>query len=112
MIKAADKRIPLRMLFLAVQLPDIIWGIFILTGIERARIDPSLPSNPLDLYYMPYSHGLVSTMLYSSAVVGLVILVPCIRRWCKAIAWWCGGAVFSHWLLAFLSHRRYGTMRR
>lgn len=104
MIKAADKRIPLWMLFLAVQLPDIIWGAFILMGIERARIDPSLPSNPLELYYMPYSHGLVSTILYSSAVVGLLMLVPCIRR-CKAIAWWCGAAVFSHWLLDFLSHR-------
>jgi hypothetical protein len=103
-MKATNKKIPLWMLFLAVQLPDIIWDTLILAGIEKARINPSLPSNPLEIYYMPYSHGLVSTVLYSLAVVGVLMLVPNIRRH-KAIAWWCGAAVFSHWLLDFLSHR-------
>ena len=43
-IKAIDKKVPLWMLFIAVQVPDIFWGSFILLGIERADINPSLPS--------------------------------------------------------------------
>ena len=53
MIKAVDKRVPLWMLFIAVQVPDIIWGVLILLGVEKANIDTSLSSNPLDLTYMP-----------------------------------------------------------
>ena len=103
-IKAIDKKVPLWMLFIAVQVPDIFWGSFILLGIERADINPSLPSNPLDLYYMPYSHGLVSSVIYSLLAVGFLMLFRYFRQ-NKAAAWWIGAAIFSHWLLDFLSHR-------
>ena len=103
-IKAIDKKVPLWMLFIAVQVPDIFWGSFILLGIERADINPSLPSNPLDLYYMPYSHGLLSSLIYSLLAVVLLLLFPYFRK-NKASAWWIGAAIFSHWVLDFLSHR-------
>ena len=104
MIKAINKRVPLWMLFIAVQIPDILWGTFILTGIERATINTTLSSNPLQLDYMPYSHGLLSTLIYSLLLVGILMLFPRFRKQ-KAVAWWLGAAVFSHWLLDFLSHR-------
>ena len=104
MIKAIDKKVPLWMLFIAVQVPDIIWGTLILLGIEKANINPLQASNPLDLYYMPYSHGLLSTVIYSLVIVGLLMLIPYFRRK-PSIAWWLGAAIFSHWLLDFLSHR-------
>ena len=104
MIKAIDKRVPLWGLFIAVQIPDIIWSTLILLGIERANINPTLSSNPLDLSYMPYSHGLVSTILYSLLIVCILLLFPYFRKR-KAVAWWLGAAVFSHWILDFLSHR-------
>ena len=104
MIKAIDKKVPLWMLFIAVQVPDIIWGTLILLGIEKANINPLQASNPLDLYYIPYSHGLVSTLIYSLVIVALLMLIPYFRRK-PSIAWWLGAAIFSHWLLDFLSHR-------
>ena len=104
MIKAIDKRVPLWALFIAVQIPDIIWGTLILTRVERANINANLASNPLDLSYMPYSHGLISTLIYSLIIVGILFLFPYFRR-NKAVAWWLGAAIFSHWILDFLSHR-------
>ena len=55
-IKAIDKRVPLWGLFIAVQVPAIIWGTLILLGIEKADINPSLISHPPDLNYIPSSH--------------------------------------------------------
>ena len=45
MIKAADRKVPLWMLFIAVQVPDIIWGILILLGVEKAGLNETLTSN-------------------------------------------------------------------
>ena len=59
--RAADRTVPLWVLFVAVQLLDVFWGIFVLLGIERVRIVPGITAtNPLDLYYMPYTHSLVA----------------------------------------------------
>ena len=104
MIKAADRKVPLWMLFIAVQVPDIIWGILILLGVERAGLNETLTSNPLELSYMPYSHGFLSTIIYSLAIVGILLLFPYFRKQ-KATAWWLGAAIFSHWVLDFISHR-------
>jgi hypothetical protein len=52
--KALKQSIPLWTLFLAVQLLDVFWSIFVLLGIEKVRIVPGITAtNPLDLYYMP-----------------------------------------------------------
>src|SRR5262244_3621667 len=64
--KALDNRIPLWLLFLAVQFVDVLWGIFVLLGIEKVRIVPGITaSSPLDLYYMPYTHSLVGALGWS-----------------------------------------------
>jgi hypothetical protein len=39
---AAKKTIPLWVLFLAVQLLDVFWSIFVLLGIEKVRIVPGI----------------------------------------------------------------------
>src|SRR6266478_4173031 len=78
--KALKKSIPLWVLFFAVQLLDVFWSIFVLLGIEKVRIVPGITrTNPLDLYYMPYTHSL------DGAVVS--------------------AAVFSHWILDLIVHR-------
>ena len=53
---------------------------------------------------MPYSHGFLSTIIYSLVIVGLLMLIPYFRNR-KEVAWWLGAAIFSHWLLDLLSHR-------
>ena len=72
--KAYASKIPLRTLFDAAQFVDFLWAIFILTGVEKARIVPGLMAgSPLDLFYMPFTHSLLG-------VTGFVL----------------GAALFSH----------------
>src|SRR3981081_3950181 len=63
---AVKKSVPLWVLFLAVQLMDVVWSIFVLLGIEKVRIVPGITAtNPLDLYYMPYTHSLDGALMWS-----------------------------------------------
>jgi len=101
---AAEKRLPLWFLFIAVQFIDVLWAIFVLLGIEKVRIVPGITaSSPLDLYYMPYTHSLVGALGWSL----LAFLV------CETIPRWRGAragvilavACFSHWILDLIVHR-------
>jgi hypothetical protein len=102
--KATKKSVPLWVLFLAVQLLDVFWSIFVMLGIEKVRIVPGITAtNPLDLYYMPYTHSFVAAILWS---VGSSVVYRSFRRgdgWMGAGL--VGGAVFSHWVLDLLVHR-------
>lgn len=102
--KTIAPKIPLWILFLAVQLVDIFWALFILTGVEKVRLVPELPSNPLDLYFMPYTHSLLATGFWSAVAFVLVYFTPKIRLSLKA-SFIIACAVFSHWVLDFLVHR-------
>lgn len=99
--KTAAPRTPLWLLALAVQLVDVLWAGFVLFGVERLRLDPSLPSNPLVLEYMPYTHSLVGTLLWAG-IAGFLV-----RRWLgsAAAAWAVAAAVASHWPLDVIVHR-------
>jgi len=102
--KRADPSIPLWLLFLAVQFLDVLWAPSVLLGIEKVRIVPGITaSNPLDLYYMPYTHGLVAAIAWSCAggVAYQLLARPSRRRASVVI----GLAVFSHWILDFIVHR-------
>ena len=102
--KASKTSIPLWVLFLAVQFLDVFWSIFVLLGIEKVRIVPGITvTNPLDLYYMPYTHSLVAAILWS-ALAGVVYRsVRASDGWQGA--GWIAGAVFSHWIADLLVHR-------
>lgn len=102
--KALKTSIPLWVLFLAVQLVDVFWALFVLAGIEKVRIAPGITAtSPLDLYYMPYTHSLAATAgwMIAGTLVYRALRGP--GGW-KA-AWIVGAAVASHWFLDFLVHR-------
>jgi hypothetical protein len=102
--KKAEPSIPLWVLFIAVQLLDVLWAPFILLGIEKVRIVPGITaSNPLDLYYMPYTHSLVAAIGWSVAAAAVYSFVT--RGVPKRAAAVVAIAVFSHWVLDFLVHR-------
>src|SRR5215207_3169121 len=102
-VKAKQKSIPLWVLFIAVQFLDVFWGVFILTGIEKVRIVPGITAtNPLDLYYMPYTHSLVGALVWSAVGFGLYWLF---RNRNRTAAILVGVAVFSHWILDLIVHR-------
>ena len=98
-----DRGIPLWALFIAVQFLDVFWAPLILLGIEKVRIVPGITaSNPLDLYYMPFTHSLLAAAVWSALGCGLY------RLWRGAAggaATLVGFAVFSHWILDFVVHR-------
>jgi len=102
--KKAEPGVPLWVLFIAVQLLDVLWAPFVLLGIEKVRIVPGITaSNPLDLYYMPYTHSLVAAIGWS--VVAFLAYRLTVRSAPTRAAVIVGLAVFSHWVLDFLVHR-------
>jgi hypothetical protein len=102
--KRIDDSIPLWVLFVAVQLVDILWAPLVLLGVEKARIVPGFTAtNPLDLYYMPYTHSLVAALLWSAVAVVAYRLLA--RRSGRGGSLLVGLAVFSHWVLDFVVHR-------
>ena len=102
--KKAEPAVPLWVLFIAVQFLDVLWSLFILLGIEKVRIVPGITaSNPLDLYYMPYTHSLAAAIAWSvvAAAVYRVAAPGASKRAASVV----GVAVFSHWVLDFVVHR-------
>jgi len=101
--KAALRRVPLWVYFLAVQWLDVWWSIFVLTGVEKVRIVPGfMQGSALDLYYMPYTHGLVGALALSAILGGIV--APFFRRQRALVFAVVALAVFSHWLLDLVVH--------
>lgn len=99
--KRVTPRLPLALLFAAVQLADILWPIFLLLGIEHSRVVPGITvASPLDLYDIPYSHSLVTSLAWS-VLFALPWLLS--RRFREAAV--LAGCVFSHFVLDFVTHR-------
>jgi hypothetical protein len=100
--KKLDTTIPLWVLFLAVQWLDVVWAPLVLLGIEKVRIVPGFTrTNPLDLYYMPYTHSLVAAALWS---VAAAVVYRIAKRASAPASALVGAAVFSHWVLDFIVH--------
>ena len=102
--KAYGPKIPLWTLFVATQLVDFLWAVFILTGVEKARIVPGLmAASAMALYCMPFTHSLVGALVWS--VVGGVVLNFAVRGRDAVTGFVLGLAVFSHWIADLLVHR-------
>src|SRR5712691_11433719 len=98
--KRFTPRTSLGVLFIAVQLLDVLFAIFVLAGVEKLRIVPGFTEyNAYDLYYMPYSHSLVGSLGWSVAAG----LLAAALGWQRASPW-IGAAVFSHFLLDVPMH--------
>jgi hypothetical protein len=101
-LKSFEKRVSLGVLFLAVQFVDILFFPFVLLGIERMNIVENFTkSTHFELEYMPYTHGLLASALWSIAAYALF-------RWVfvknQSVAVVVALAVFSHWLLDLPVH--------
>jgi len=92
----------LAMLFIAVQLLDLLWPIFCLLGIETFQIDPgNTKLTPLDFTYYPYSHSLLMAIVWGALLGGIYYAVKKNSRASLLLA----GLVVSHWVLDFITHR-------
>jgi len=85
--KELAPRTSLGTLVLAAQFADLLWPIFLLTGLEQVRIAPGITrATPLDFVHYPITHSLVGQVLWG------VALGPSISR--------CDGTRKARWLLA------------
>ena len=106
---AKTAKIPLWILFVAVQFLDYIWAMLVLLGIEKLRVIKGFTAGSmLDSYFHPYSHSLITAVLWSG--VAALCYKPLCRwlgfRYTKSAALIVGAAVFSHWILDLIAHPR------
>lgn len=99
--KRVAPRPSLGLTFVAAQLADLLWPIFLLVGIEQVRVAPG--TNPflnLDFTNYPWSHSLVIE-LSLGAILGAVYAVATrdARGALVLLA-----LVPSHWLLDWITH--------
>lgn len=100
---SAHPRAPrLGVLIAASQLVDIGFFALMIAGVERMRLEPGATvMNPMDLYFMPYTHSLLGSAAWA---LGFGLLVGAIMR-SRTGGMIAGAVVLSHWLLDFLTHR-------
>ncbi len=81
---------------------DLLWPIFLLTGIEQVRIDPgNTVFTPLDFTYYPFSHSLLATVGWATL---FALLYQRMTRYMPGAIWiWIG--VVSHWVFDAVVHR-------
>ena len=105
-LKRAEPKLSLGALFVAVQLADLLWGIFLLLGWEHARINPGVSAvTPIEFTDYPISHSLVGAVAWALVAAALYYSWPTRdtqRHW-QALAL-VGLAVFSHFPLDVLVH--------
>jgi len=100
--KKVAPQVKLGTLFFAVQFLDLLWPIFLILGIEHARIAPGNTAfTPCDFYDYPFSHSLLMSIVWAVLFGGIYYYVKKNLR--NSIVVSC--AVFSHWLLDFISHK-------
>jgi hypothetical protein len=108
-VESGKNKIPLWILFVAVQFLDYIWATLVLLGIEKLRVIKGFTAGSmLDSYFHPYSHSLITAILWSC--VAAIVYKP-ICSWLgfvytKSAALIIGVAVFSHWILDLIAHPR------
>jgi hypothetical protein len=102
-MKPTQQRIPLWVWFIAVQWLDIVWAMLVLLGVEKVRIVPGFTQAiPLDLYYMPYTHGLPGAIVLSLVFGFVASLFTSGNRWLTTVL--VAAASFSHWVLDLIVH--------
>lgn len=102
---AAKKESPktsLGTLLLAAQLPDLLWPVFLLLGLERAAIAPGNTAvTPIAFLDYPLSHSLLANVGWGLILAGAYLVY---RKDLRGACWlWL--LVISHWVLDAVSHR-------
>jgi membrane-bound metal-dependent hydrolase YbcI (DUF457 family) len=97
-LKAMEPNTPTWALLLGVGVLDLLFGILLVAGIERATITPGIaPGFSLD--FIDWSHSLLMSLAWAALYAAFFV-----RKRGLAVAAVCGFAVFSHFLLDFLMH--------
>lgn len=99
--KRATPRVSLAVLFAAALFADILWPVFVATGIEQVRIDAgNTVVTPLDFVSYPYSHSLALLILWGIAFAWIAAGWSRRKAFAVIVA-----LVVSHWVLDYVTHR-------
>lgn len=99
--KKIDQGPSLGTCFMAAQWLDLVWPVLLLLDIEKAHIDPG--TNPflnLEFNYYPFSHGLLSVLIWAALFGGIYYLIKKNAKGTLLLA----GLVVSHWILDWIAH--------
>jgi membrane-bound metal-dependent hydrolase YbcI (DUF457 family) len=100
--KRLAPRVSLGTLFAATMALDLVWPILLLLGVEHVRIAPGNTAfTPLDFYDYPWTHSLLTVLIWS--IIATLLYWAVRKSWRDAIV--VGAAVLSHWVLDFVAHR-------
>ncbi|HMA25271.1 MAG: hypothetical protein ACM37U_03530 [Gemmatimonas sp.] len=100
--KRAAPRTSIGTMFVAAQLADLFWPIFLLLGWEQVRITRSAnPFLTLDFTSYPWSHSLAMGVAWGVAFGALYFAVTRYSRGAIVVAL----LVPSHWMLDLIVHR-------
>ena len=103
-LKGKYKAAGLGALFIAVQFVDILFFPFDLLGLERYSIEHGYTeASHLNLAYYPYTHGLLSTLIW--AALGY-LLYKYVFNSSKGAAIAISLAVISHWVMDLIVHTK------
>jgi hypothetical protein len=102
MVAATHKDAPsLPVLFIAAQLVDWAFFLFLIFGVEAMRVTPGISAmNPMDLYHMPYTHSLLGSAAWAAGFGGLVFAATRNRSAAVIAAL----VILSHWFLDLIVH--------
>lgn len=103
--KRIEPRLNLGALLFAVLFADLLLWVLVICGVESVGTAEATGSGRFFTFEFPYSHGLLSTGLWSvlAAGAGWAFAGPEAPRR-RRLAWAAGLAVFSHFALDFLVH--------
>ena len=96
-LKAKAPRTPTWAILFGTGLLDVLFGIFVLLGIERATITPGRPPG-FTLDFIDWSHSLTMSLVWAA------LYAAAFAKRGRAIALVLGFAVFSHFLLDLPMH--------
>jgi len=99
---SADRRVPLWAWIGASFVPDLLWPLLLLAGVEQVRVDPGntrFTGLAFDSY--PWSHSLVLVLAWGAIAAVVAARATGARRTALLV----GAVVVSHWGLDALAHR-------
>jgi membrane-bound metal-dependent hydrolase YbcI (DUF457 family) len=102
-VKPAAPKVTLWVLLVSSELLDLLWMVFLFTGIESTGISQTTLQQGMQevtLPSIPWSHGLFMALVWSLLAGSLAYFWFKDRRTAGIIA----GVVFSHWILDFIVH--------
>ncbi len=112
--KKAAPRVSLGVLFLAAQFLDVLWPLFLLTGLESVKVEPgNTVVKPLKFEHYPFTHSLAAVLGWAVLVGGTYWIFR--RKVKDAVV--LGVLVTSHWFLDLIGrgtgrgHGRCGDSR-